>query len=442
MNAHKPLQLISLVTTDLVAVTRGRSIPQAALEVAAKRGCGWVPANSALHPLNAIAADNPWGSHGDLRLLPDMDSRARVEISADGSSPPFEFIQGNLVETDGTPWPVCPRTLLQNELKRYQEQLGLSVTAAFEHEFTLLGLPRQTQAFSLEAQRQAASFAGYLMAALDEAKAEPEMFLPEYGEHQYEVTCRPTQGVKAADRAVIVREVTREIVRQCGLRSSFSPLLKPDGTSNGVHLHISLYDEEGTSVLYQADSENHLSKLGEYWAAGVLHHLPALCALTAPSVISWLRLKPHRWSTGYACLGNRNREAALRICPTTTLGGADPAKQFNLEYRPMDATACPHLAMAAVLIAGRLGIAQQLPLTALSDSDPADLTDSEREQRRIRALPRDLPDALSDLMTNSALCAELPKPLLDTWFALRAEELRLTQGLSDRELCERYAQLY
>jgi len=442
MNAHKPMQLISLVTTDLVAVTRGRSVAYGLSRLEAlSRGCGWVPANSALHPLNAIAPDNPWGSHGDLRLLPDMDSRARVVISADGSSPPFEFIQGNLVETDGTPWSVCPRTLLQNELKRYQDELGLSVTAAFEHEFTLLGLTHQPLAFSLQAQRQAA-VAGYLMAALDEAGAEPEMFLPEYGEHQYEVTCRPTQGIKAADRAVIVREVTREMARQCGLRSSFSPLLKTDGTSNGVHLHISLYDQQGQSALYQPNADNNLSKLGEHWAAGVLRHLPALCALTAPSVISWLRLKPHRWSAAYGCLGNRNREAALRICPTTTLGGANPAQQFNLEYRPMDATACPHLAMAAVLMAGRLGIAEQLPLTALSDNDPANLTDEQRKQRGIRALPRDLPDALTDLQMDSALCAELPRPLLDTWFALRGEELRLTQGLSDRELCERYAQFY
>jgi len=159
-------------------------------------------------------------------------------------------------------------------------------------------------------------------------------------------------------------------------------------------------------------------------------------------VISWLRLKPHRWSTAYGCLGNRNREAALRICPTTTLGEADPAAQFNLEYRPMDATACPHLAMAAVLMAGRLGIAEQRPLSALSDQDPANLSDTERKQRGIRALPRDLADALAHLQRDSALCAELPRPLLDTLLALRSEELRLTQGLSDRELCERYAKLY
>ena len=47
----------------------------------------------------------------------------------------------------------------------------------------------------------------------------------EYGKAQYEVTCRPTQGVAAADRAVNVREITREIARQMGLDISFSPKL-------------------------------------------------------------------------------------------------------------------------------------------------------------------------------------------------------------------------
>jgi len=442
MKSRQPLELVSLVTTDLVGITRGRSLLLSALSGIKDCGCGWVPANSALHPLNAIAPDNPWGSHGDLRLLPDFSSRARVEIAADGSSPPLDFIQGNLVETDGSAWPVCPRTLLQDELKRYREELGLDVTAAFEHEFTLLGINGEAQAFSLMAQRQAAGFAGYLMAALEQAGAGPEMFLPEYGEHQYEVTCRPAQGVAAADRAVVVREVTREMARQCHLQSCFSPLLKVDGSSNGVHLHISLQNLQGEAVLYQAERENGLSTLGEHWAAGVLHHLPALCALTAPSMISWLRLKPHRWSSGYACLGNRNREAALRICPITRLVGADPAAQFNLEYRPLDATACPHLAMAAVLMAGRLGICGQRTLSARSDHDPASLTDNERRQRGIRALPHDLSDALDALQADSVLCAGLPRALLDTWFALRSEELRLTRGLSDRELCERYARLY
>ncbi|MBD4393719.1 glutamine synthetase, partial [Xanthomonas citri pv. citri] len=80
------------------------------------------------------------GSHGDLRLLPDPNSRVRVEQGPDAAAPALDYLHGNLVETDGTPWPACPRGLLLAEVERYRDS-GLQVIAAFEHEFSLLGLP-------------------------------------------------------------------------------------------------------------------------------------------------------------------------------------------------------------------------------------------------------------------------------------------------------------
>ncbi|WP_435606958.1 glutamine synthetase [Pseudomonas knackmussii] len=437
-----PLPLSSFVTTDLAGITRGRSLPTSAVAEQLASGCGWVPANSALTPQDIIAEDNPWGSHGDLRLLPDPLSHLRVEQGPDPLAPALDYYHGDLVETDGTPWPVCPRTLLREEIARYRE-LGLQVTAAFEHEFTLLGLPQATGgAFSLQAQRAAGNFPGWVLSALEQAGADPEMFLPEYGRLQYEVTCRPTQGVAAADRAVNVREVTREIARQMGLGTCFSPLRAPGEVTNGVHLHLSLQSLDGTPRFYDAEQPHNLSELARHWAAGVLRHLPALCALTAPTAVSYLRLKPHHWSAAYACLGLRNREAALRICPVVSLGGKPLARQFNLEFRPMDATASPHLAMAAVLIAGRLGLQERLPLHAVADVDPDSLDASEREALGIRALPGTLEQALQLLQDDHALCAQLPPALLQTYFAMKRQELALTRDLTDDQVCDRYASLY
>lgn len=158
----------------------------------------------------------------------------RVEQGPDAAAPALDYLHGNLVETDGTPWPACPRGLLRAEVERYRDS-GLQVIAAFEHEFSLLGLPgeRPAAAFSLQAQRAAGQFPGWLVSALAQAGTEPEMFLPEYGQRQYEVTCRPAQGVAAADRAVNVREVTREVARQMGLRTCFAPLPAPGAVTNG-----------------------------------------------------------------------------------------------------------------------------------------------------------------------------------------------------------------
>ncbi|MGF6488878.1 glutamine synthetase [Pseudomonas frederiksbergensis] len=437
-----PLPMTTIVTTDLIGVTRGRSFPTDELDAYQAAGCGWVPANSALTPQDIIASANPWGAYGDLRLIPDLSSRVTVNNGPDANAPALDFIHGDIRETDGRPWGACPRTLLRNEVERYRSELGLQINAAFEHEFNLDSGAAEHLAFSLEAQRQGAEFGGWLLSALRAGGVEPEMFLPEYGKHQYEITCRPALGVAAADRAVNVREITREIARQMGLDLSFAPKTSEQAVCNGVHLHVSLQDLAGHPVMYDAGTTNGLSTLGQHWAAGVLHYLPALCAFTAPTPVSYERLQPHHWSASYACLGQRNREAALRICPTVSLGGKAVAAQYNLEFRAMDATASPHLAMAALLIAGRLGIEQRLALNAITDEVPDSLNQEQRLARGIVALPASLSQALECLRNSEALIEALPSALLDTWFALKTEELRLTEQLSPAELCEHYARLY
>ncbi|MHC8411888.1 type I glutamate--ammonia ligase [Pseudomonas sp. Hz4] len=437
-----PLPMTTLVTTDLIGVTRGRSFPTDELEHYQRAGCGWVPANSALTPQDIIASTNPWGAHGDLRLMPDLASRVTVNNGPDPDAPALDFIHSDIRETDGRPWGACPRTLLRNEVERYRTELGLQVNAAFEHEFNVNAGEVEHLAFSLQAQRQGAEFGGWLLSALRVGGVEPEMFLPEYGKHQYEITCRPTLGVAAADRAVNVREITREVARQMGLDLSFAPKTSEQAVCNGVHLHVSLLDLAGQPVMYDAGTSNGLSTLGQHWAAGILHYLPALCAFTAPTPVSYERLQPHHWSASYACLGQRNREAALRICPTTSLSGKSVAAQYNLEFRAMDATSSPHLAMAALLIAGRLGIEQRLALNAITDEVPDSLNDEQRQARGIVALPASLAQALDCLRNSEALIEALPSALLDTYFALKTEELTLTEQLSPAERCELYARLY
>ena len=60
-------------------------------------------------------------------------------------------------------------------------------------------------------------------------------------------------------------------------------------------------------------------------------------AITAPSVVSYLRLTPHRWSAAFNNLGFRDREASVRICPVSDLSDIAKAAQFNFEFRAADA---------------------------------------------------------------------------------------------------------
>ncbi|MEO9174276.1 MAG: glutamine synthetase, partial [Gaiellales bacterium] len=306
-------ELVTLATCDLAGIVRGRAVPVAELERRLEIGVGWVPANQSITAFGAMAEPNPWGSAGDLRLLPDAATRVRVDRFP--GVPALHLVLCDITEVDGGEWDACGRTFLRRALARLEAQAGLRLRASFEHEFVLEDDRAAAPAFSLEAQRLAEPFASLAMAALREAGAEPELFLPEYGEHQFELPVAAAEGVAAADRSVIVKEVVREVARRLGTRTSFAPLHGAASVGSGAHIHLGLLDAAGQPVSYDPARPGRLSLVAGRFAAGILRHLPAVLALTASSPHSYARLVPHRWSAAAAVLGEQNREAALRICP-------------------------------------------------------------------------------------------------------------------------------
>ncbi len=83
-----------------------------------------------------------------------------------------------------------------------------------------------------------------------------------------------------------------------------------------------------------------MSALGYHFIAGVLEHLPALLALTCPSVNSYRRLQPHFWSSAYTAWGPDNREAAVRVPSTFP---SDRAGSTNAELKASDSSSNPYL---------------------------------------------------------------------------------------------------
>ena len=450
--------LLALVCCDLGAIVRGRALPVADLDAHLAAGVGWVPANHALTPLGPLAEPNPFGSTGDLRLLPDLDTRVRVE-SGTGDAV-LELVLCDIVQTDGAPWECCPRTFLRDALAGLSDELGLTLVASFEHEFQLLADPRSVEeppalAFSLEELRRAEPFAGEVMGALAAAGVQPERFFAEFAAHQFEIPVHPAAGLAAADRAVLLREVAREVARRHELRATFTPLLHPAEAGNGVHIHLTLLDATGRSALYDAARPGCLSELGERFAAGILLHARALSALTAPSPVSARRLAPHHWSAGAVCLGQRNRETLLRLPPLVSLGGVhgaegassaastDPsAGQLRLEYRGADAAANPHLALGAIVRAGLDGVRSGLPAPPILDRDPAQLDTAESARYGVGALPATLEQALDALAQDATARAWMTPLLYEAYAAVKRFEIAATADMDIEECCRRYATIY
>ncbi|MER9474148.1 glutamine synthetase family protein [Mesorhizobium sp. M0520] len=432
--------LVAVVTTDLSAITRGRSVVESKLQKIAATGVGWLQANLSLTPFNSIVDTNPWGSSGDVRLVPDLNARFRTALT--GSATPFDMVAGNIVELDGSPWVGCTRTMLKDALAELKTAAGLSVIAAFEHEFHIEGDFGPAHSMSLAALRRTDPFAANLMAALAEAGVAPEVVIAEFGTDQFEVTCEPADALAAADRAVAIREITREVARCAGWQASFAPKIAPDAVGNGVHIHFSFVDEAGKPATYDPAQPGGLSSRAASFCAGVLRHLPAVTAMTAASVSSYYRLKPHSWSSSYTWLADRDREASLRICPTVTIGGRDPARQHNIEYRAADATGNPYLSLAAIVRAGLEGLKAKLPAPPLVSGDPTQMSVAERKKLGLVRLPETLPTALDALLADKTVTEWFAPVFVETFVGLKRHETERLAGLDPVAVCDLYRTLY
>ena len=433
-------ELVALVCCDLGAIVRGRAVLSTELEEHLRAGVGWVPANHALTPLGPVAEPNPFGSTGDLRLLPDAGTRVRVGPDAEHSA--LELMLCDIVDTAGQPWECCPRSFLRDALTELERTLDARLEASFEHEFQLERDDAAALPFSLDAQRRVDPFPAQVMGALVDAGVEPERFFAEYAPRQFEIPVAPAEALAGADRAVVFKEVVREISRRAGTRASFTPLLDPEQAGNGVHIHLNLLDARGGSLLYDREHPACLSELGERFAAGILRHARALSALTAPSPVSGARLRPHRWSAGAVCLAQRNREALLRIPPVVELADASAEQQLHLEYRGADATANPYLALGAIVRAGLAGVHEQLPAPAILDRDPAALDAEEAARFGVGALPATLAEALQALAGDSTVRGWMSPLLYEAYLSVKQAELQAAAGVDLEELCRRYGAIY
>jgi glutamine synthetase len=185
-----------------------------------------------------------------------------------------------------------------------------------------------------------------------------------------------------------------------------------------------------------------MSNLTAAFSAGVLKYLDSIISLTAPSVISYLRLTPHRWSAAYNNLGFRDREASLRVCPVTAKDPASIARQFNIEYRAADAAACPHLALAAIVHAGCQGIEDGLTAPEPTEEDLSLLTANELEARGFIRLPETLESALERFEANDTVRDWFPKVFAPVYLAHKRAEIAHVAEMDTAARCLTYSKTY
>lgn len=419
--AEGELRLVRFLYCDLGGMVRGKATHASHLAARMRDGIALTRAQMAMNALDQLQEIPGMTAVGEVRIVPDPESFVVLPYA-----PKTGAMFSSLVNLGREPWAACPRTFL-GRMVADLARLGLRAETAFELEFFLgrvgeAGYEPVDQAlcFSSAGMNSTAPFTDELLAALESQCIEVEQAMAEYGPGQQEISIRHADALRSADRHLWTKETVKAVAARHGYVASFAPKPFPDEIGSGGHLHLSLWEtESGQNALYDPARPRGMSALGTRFVAGLLEHLPALSAITCPTVNSYRRLRPHAWASAFVCYGYDNREAAVRI-PSTFWG--DPAASTNIELKTVDNSCNPYLALGAVLAAGLDGIARDLDPGPPLDVDPGLLDDAERERRGYARLPSSLDAALDALEADATITGALGSELTRAYVAVRRSE--------------------
>ncbi|OAB46016.1 type I glutamate--ammonia ligase [Paenibacillus glacialis] len=210
---------------------------------------------------------------------------------------------------------------------------------------------------------------------------------------QAEINFRFDTLKKTADNLLVYKYIVHNTARQYGKVATFMPKPIFGDNGSGMHVHQSIFNGD-TPLFYEKGGYGNLSEMALHYIGGILHHAPALIALTNPSTNSFKRLVPGYEAPVNLVYSKGNRSAAVRI----PVAAVTP-KGCRIEFRTPDSTANPYLAFSAMLMAGLDGIKRKIDPQELGygpmDTNIYELSDAEKF--KIRSVPGTLDEALDAL---------------------------------------------
>ena len=275
--------------------------------------------------------------------------------------------------------------------------------------------PRRAANLSVEAVEEAAAF----FSAIDSAAQAQQLpvcgTVAEYGVGQYEVNLHHVADpLLAADHAVLLRRLVKGVARCFDLDATF--MAKPFAAQpgNGLHVHVSLIDEQGKNRFGATQGD----ALLRHAIGGVQALMYDSMALFAPNFNSQRRYlgmfvpTTRDWD-------HNNRSVAFRV-------PAAEGQARRLEHRVAGADASPHLTMAAILAGVLHGVQHQL--------DPGAPLGGKARRGRDAEFPCDLLAALARLEHSELLGQYLPPDFLRLYAQLkRGEYADLIEEVFNRE---------
>ncbi len=340
----------------------------------------------------------------DMIALPDPSTLQILPWRQDGQLVATMFC--DIVRPDGTPYGGDPRQVLKRALKKAAD-LGYTFNVGPELEYYYFKddvnceLLDRGGYFDMTTRDLAVDLRKQTVRTLKNFGIPVEYSHHEVGPSQHEIDLRYAEALKMADSVMTYRLVVKEVAQLNDLYATFMPKPMYGEAGSGMHVHQSLF-KEGRNAFFDPADDHHLSEVAKGYIAGLLHHAPAISAITNQWVNSYKRLVSGYEAPVYICWAHRNRSALIRV--PMYKPGKEAATR--VELRSPDPACNPYLAFAVMLAAGLDGIEKGYELPPDVVDDVYEMTTEERAACGIGQLPEDLHDAItameaSDLMRDT-----------------------------------------
>lgn len=326
---------------------------------------------------------------------------------------------------DGSANQLSPRTILQSVESQYKA-LGLTPIVGPELEFYIAeqdaegkyhrAIEHKGQVYTAGTTVDPKGTFLNLLRMVDQMDIGVFAGNHEFSPSQYEINIWHGPALDAADRTLLLKIATKEVVARAGQHATFCGKPWSDEGGSGFHLHFSVEDSNGNNVMH--DGSDGLSDLGRHMIAGITKHAAALTAICNPTINAFKRLGPDTLAPYRANWGLDNRSAMVRVPPERGQG-------TRLEVRLGDGAANPYLMIAAILAAGLDGITNKLqpaePVVGLAyDNESA------------HVLPMALEDALDALTKDDVLRESLGEKIVSVFEMMKRDEVsRYKNAVSD-----------
>jgi len=401
---ERGVRFIRLWFTDVLGQLKSFAITPAELETALEEGMTFD--GSAIEGFSRI-------QEADMLACPDPSTFEIVPWRGDDH--PVARVFCDVKHLSGEPFEGDPRHVLKRNLDRAREK-GFTFYAGPEMEFFYFENAREpipldyAGFFDLTHEDMISELRRQTILGLEAMGIPVEYSFHENGPSQHEIDLRYTDALSMADNIMTFRLLVKEIAHSLGVYATFMPKPIAGAFGSGMHTHLSLFEGD-VNAFHDPGDEYGLSKTAKHFIAGVLHHAPAITAVTNQWVNSYKRLVTGYEAPVHICWARNNRSALVRV-PITKRGKESSTR---IEYRSPDPACNPYLAFSVILAAGLDGIEEGYELPPEAANNMFEMTASERKAEGIRLLPRSLGEAI-DAMEQSELVASALGEHTFEWF--------------------------